>query len=218
MRKLNGWIAVLTLVLLGFGSAHAGEEERLLVFVGEKISVAEFKPELPPNTVMMDAVFKAKFRVRQVVYGRYDDGVIEFDAYDHFGVPGFAEYPHSLLFVLRQDDGFVQLKYQYVPVFRTRSGEWNGCGPVRNRDDQGRSYLAKAQPVAFAEEAYLRLSPERPRELDAKSYPRRDFRIEGDRAYCLTGSSLRELFELKKQAALKDEGWFGGNGAAPGSR
>lgn len=64
MRKLNGRIAVLTLALLGFSSAHAGEEERLLVFVGEKMSVAEFKPELPPNTVMMDAVFKAKFRVR----------------------------------------------------------------------------------------------------------------------------------------------------------
>jgi len=217
MRKLNRWMAMLALVL-GFGPAHAGEEEGLLVFVGEKISVDQFKPELPPNMVLMDAVFKAKFRVLQVVYGRHEGGMIEFDAYDHFGVPGFAEYPHSLLFVSRADDRFVQVKYQYVPVFRTRSGEWNSCGPIRERDDQGSRHLARAQPVAFAEEAYLRLSPDRPRELDARRYSRRDFRIEGDRAYCLTGSPLHELFEFKKQAVLKDRGWFGGNGAAPGSR
>lgn len=217
MRRIAGWLAALA-VSFAFGPARAGEEEHLLVFVGEKISVAEFKPELPPDTLMMDSAFKARFRVLQVVYGRHDGPTIDFDAYDHYGTPPFAAYDRSLLFVSRKGDGFVQQKYLSFPVFRTRSGEWNGCGPIGERDGHARFGRIQARPVAFAEAAYLRLSPERPRERDAQRFSRRHFRIEGDRAYCLTGSSVRDLFELEQRTTLKARGLFGGDGQAPASR
>ncbi|MET4727613.1 hypothetical protein ABIE09_001417 [Lysobacter enzymogenes] len=217
MRKTNGWVAALALTL-AFGAARAGEEENLLVFVGEKISVAQFEPELPPNTLMMDGAFKARFRVVKVIYGRYDGEVIEFDAYDHYGVPPFAAYDHSLLFVSRDGEGFVQQKYQYFPVFRTRDGEWNGCGPTGPRIVEEWRGVVATHPARFAEDAYIPLPHDRPRGRDRQWYARPHFRIEGDRAYCLTGSSLGDLFELKKRTVLKARGLFGGAGAAPAQR
>lgn len=217
MRKTNGLGVVLALTL-AFGAARAGEEENLLVFVGEKMSVAEFKPELPPNTRMMDGAFKARFRVLRVIYGRYDREVIEFDAYDHYGVPPFAAYDHSLLFVSRDGDRFVQQKYQYFPVFRTRGGEWNGCGPTGPRNTEQWRGVVATHPAKFAEDAYIPLPRDRSRGRDREWFAPSHFRIEGDRAYCLTGSSLGDLFELKKRTVLKARGLFGGEGAAPAGR
>lgn len=221
MRQTIGWTTVLGLaptialifaliLALTPAPARADEQENLFVFVGEKLSLEQFRPELPPNVLMMDAAFKARFRVVHAVYGRYDGAAIEFDAYDHYGVPPFGRYAHSLLFVSRDGERWVQQKYQALPVFRTRGGEWNGCGPIGPRDTAERRGIAPARPVAFAQEAYIELRPERDRDQDARWYDKRHFRIEGDRAYCLTGTSSQDLFELKKRTVLKARGLFGG--------
>lgn len=67
----------------------------LFVFVGEKIEVKE----MPYEEWSMDAGYKAKYKILQKVYGDYDKAIIEFEVYDHYGIPKFSKYKHVLLFV-----------------------------------------------------------------------------------------------------------------------
>ncbi len=66
-------------------------KKALLVFVGEKIKVDKFKPEMAKGQIPFDEAFKAKYRVIQQVYGNYKTDTIDFEAYDHMGVPPFSK-------------------------------------------------------------------------------------------------------------------------------
>lgn len=202
----------LSLSLLASLPAQADPpEENLIVFVGERLSVERLPRPPDPNTLMMDEGFKAKFRIKQLVYGRYDGEIIEFKAYDHYGRPGFDNYPHSLLFVSREDGKLYQQKYQFYPVFRGRSGDWAGCAATNPREAGDRRGIATAGPVGFGRDAFYPLDRQRMKELKARGwFAQPDFRIEGDKAYCLTGTSVHKLFEVKKRGVLKARGMFGG--------
>jgi len=211
-RKIRLFVAAsLSLVF-----AHARAEpplprspDDLLVFVGEKESVVQFEPQLPPNVILLDGAFKARFRVLEVLHGRYDGERIEFEAYDHYARPGFANVPHSLLFLARDGQGYVQVKYQFYPVFRTATGEWAGCAPFLRGDREERRGVAPARTLAFGADAFIPLDTDWPAFYASKRFRRADYRIEGNRAYCLRGTPVRELFEAKKRGALRQDGWFG---------
>lgn len=214
MRCTMRWLARMALILGGL-TAHAAQaesepEENLIVFVGEKISVEQFEPVLGPNTIRVDGAFKAKFRIKQMVYGHYDGEIIEFEAYDHYGVPAFAGFAHSLLFVSRHDGKLYHQKYQFYPVFLNRSGVWAGCGPVGESDTKDRRGIAWARPMRFGPEAYLPLGEHWWDYPTPREFSRRDFRLDEDKAYCLTGTPVQDLFEVKKRTVLKARGMFGG--------
>ncbi len=65
------------------------EEQNLYVFVGEKISVEEFKPELEEGRILMDSAFRTQYKVIKQVYNQLRTDTIEFIAYDHYGAPAF---------------------------------------------------------------------------------------------------------------------------------
>ena len=212
MGRAKGWIAA-GLLALACAQAQADpapprDPDDLLVFVGEKESVVEFEPQLPPNVLLMDGAFKARFRVVQVLHGRYDGERIEFEAYDHSAEPGFSFFPHSLLFLAPDGERYVQVKYQFYPVFRTVAGEWAGCGPLSARERKERRGIAPARPMSFGDDAYVPLDVSWTPVLSQKQFRRSDFRIEGRRAYCLRGASAQALFEVKKRGVLRDDGWF----------
>lgn len=212
-RRMRGWVAVG--LMLGGAQVHAGQsnpepEENLIAFVGEKLSVEELPPNTNPNVLIMDSGFKARYRIKQIVYGHYDGDTIEFEAYDHYGRPPFEAFPHSLLFVSRENGKLYHQKYQFEPVFRNAAGEWVGCGPVGERQAQQRKGIVEAKPMAFGPDAYHPIRPRWSARDVATLFARKDFRVEGDKAYCLTGTPVRDLFEVKKRTVLKARGMFGG--------
>ncbi|MGN7918824.1 hypothetical protein [Lysobacter antibioticus] len=207
-RRMRRWS--LACLLAACFSVEAAEQENLIVFVGEKLSVEQFGPVLGKDVLLMDAAFKAKYRVEQLVYGEYDGDTIEFEAYDHHGVPPFSRFPHALLFVSRDGNRLYHQKYQYYPVFRAPSGAWFGCGPVGERDSEDRRGIAEARPIPWDSDAYHPLEPGWSSKDRRKLFAREHFRIDGDKAYCLTGSPVDELFEVKKRTVLKARGMFGG--------
>lgn len=135
--------------------ADPREGDEVIAFVGEKISVDVFEPDPGPDVLLVDAAFRSRYRVLQVVHGEYVGDSIEFTAYDHYGEPLFSKYGHALLFVRKYEDGYVHVKYQYVPLFRTEEHGFAECAlkepgetdkqlgiePVPMRFDQGSSVL-----------------------------------------------------------------------------
>src|SRR5690606_8071034 len=92
----------------------------LFVFVGEKISISE----IPYRPGDFDIGIIAKYKVIERVYDNFDKDVIEFEAYDHYGIFAFTEYKNALLFISEHNGKYYQDKYLYDPVFWTKGGRW----------------------------------------------------------------------------------------------
>jgi hypothetical protein len=181
--------------------------ENLIAFVGEKISVTEFEPETAPDAILMDSAFKARYRVIEVIYGTYAEKTLEFEAYDHYGRPGFENHRHVLLFVSSAGGAFYHQKYQYFPVFKTKSGRWAGCGdPYQFEPDMHRGIIS-AHSLDFNRDAYFDISRHSRREK-REYFPSEYFQIRDGKAYCKKGNTVQELFEVKKQGVLKARGLF----------
>ena len=179
---------------------------KLFVFVGEKISVEEFIPPTEKDEIPFDQSFRAKYKVIQNVYGDYDKEIIEFQAFDHYGNPPFAKYKTVLLFVSEHKGKLYHEKYQYYDVNQTKDGRWASCGDPYRFDEYHRRKIEPAvlefgEPVAFDIE---KLNQEQIR----KVYPAPFFRIEGKKAVCSKGAFVEDLFIVKKKGVLKARGLF----------
>lgn len=185
----------------------ASAENNLIAFVGEKLSVEQFEPNVDPGRVLMDVAFKARYRVLDVVYGDFKNDLIDFEAYDHYGRPAFEKHKFVFLFVSKHDGRFFHQKYQYFPVFKTSSGSWAGCGsPYKFEPEQHRGAFV-SRDMSFTDDAYFEVRDLTPDEL-AQYFPRAHYDIRNGRAYCKMGNPVSELFEVKKQGVLKARGFF----------
>jgi len=150
---------------IGFPQKNSKEEFyqvndsiNLFVFIGEKILVTEFDPNLNNKTIeidsitgdtiihtirVMDAGFNAKYKVVKNVYNNLKTDTIDFVAYDHYGRPGFEKFKTVLLYISKSDDGkyYFHQKYQYDPLIKTRKGIWNG----RNRESISELFNSKKE-------------------------------------------------------------------------
>ena len=117
-RSLVTTIAALLLGCTNGGSLAAERQDAkrdLIVFVGKRVSVKKQRAE--PDS--MDEKFEAKYRVLQLVFGRYKGADIAFTAYDHYGTPAFAQHDTALMFVTRHEGRLYHEKYQFFPVYPT---------------------------------------------------------------------------------------------------
>lgn len=195
----------------------------LLVFVGEKISLEDVTKEeeararqaTPGNQlIFMDGIFRARYRVKHVIHGRYDGDIIEFRAADHYGEPAFSSYDNVLLFVSKGKEGYYHQKYQYYPMFRTSAGGWAGCGPIGATDAEERQGIVSPHRIDFAADAYFDLRKLNWR-LGRKDFARDYFTFERGRARCRLGNTPEELFEVKRRTVLKARGLFVESAATP---
>ncbi len=89
---------------------------------------------------------------------------------------------------------------------KTKGGKWAGCGDPYRFDDYHCKDL-KAVRLEFNEPVSFDLST-----LDAerikKQYPEPYFTITNNRAFCIMGAYVDELFQVKKQGVLKAKGIF----------
>lgn len=115
----------------------------LYAFIGEKISVTEFDPNvnntrLEINSItgdtirkvryVMDEGFKCKYKVIKNIFNDLKTDTIEFEAYDHYGRPAFEKYENVILYIsLDKDKGtYYHQKYQFDVVRETKDGNWKG--------------------------------------------------------------------------------------------
>ncbi len=182
--------------------------ENLVVFVGEKLSVVERPSDEDPEVLTLDAGFDASYRVLEVVYGRHDEATIDFVAWDHYGRPEFAEYDTVLLYVARDDQGFVHHKYIFQPVYSTQGGGWSGCGdPYQGMPEEHR-VVVEAVPARFAPEVRFDTAGLPPSEV-ADRYPPEFFEYRDGVAICRAGASVEGLFEVMREGYLAVRGVFG---------
>ena len=203
--SLRQFVLSLSLGMAAF--ATRAQDTNLFVFVGEKISIDEFHPDIGPNAILMDEAFKARYRILRPVYGSYPDAEIEFEAYDHYGRPSFENYPFVLLFVSAENDRYYHQKYQFFPVFLTKTGVWAGCGSPYRFEPPVHHGSLKPQKLDFGADAFFDISGYDKRDI-RKWFPQEDFEIRGKRAYCLRGSPVEDLFQVKKQGVLTARGLF----------
>lgn len=200
--------SIFLLIFISLSLGYSDEKpEALYVFIGQKISLKQFDPDSGKETMSMDEAFRAKYRVLENVYGGYKGDTIEFEVYDHYGIPKFSEHKTVLLYVSKYDGKLYHEKYQYSALYKTTDGRW--AGTYSTDYDHPNLVGTKIKPVKidFAEEVSIPILRNTP-EVLSKYYPKPYFEIAGNKAIAKYGNYVPELFELKKQGVLKARGLF----------
>lgn len=185
------------------------ENERknsLFVFVGEKISF----DTIPYEPGDFDNGFRAKYKILERVYGVYPKETIEFEAYDHYGSPPFANYKHVLMYVSEHEGKYYQEKYMFDDVYITKDGRWAGSYSDEYNHAFNKNTTIKPLKISFVEEVSY---PTSYKDSEDKTvlldYPKPYFRIDGDKAIAVYGNYIEELFKLKKDGVLTARELFG---------
>lgn len=183
---------------------------KLLIFVGEKIEVKEIEADKPDDPLELRyGKFKARYKVLDVICGDYLKDTIEFIAYDHYGRPPFENYEHVLLYVYNYKDTFYHERYMFDDVYKAKNGEWASPYSAANYE---RIDLEKARikprkidfekPLSFDLKGFSR-------QRLARVFPDPYFIIEGRKAIAVYGNYVHETVQLKKGGILKVRGYFG---------
>jgi hypothetical protein len=205
--------------------ASLASEDKLLALVGEKLDVVEVLPDAgdagDPDTIVivLDAAFRARYRVIDVVHGAYSGQTVDFEAYDHYGYPKFAQSKYALLYLVEREGRLYHWKYLFDRVYPTADGRFAGCGdpyPEDAADEIDRRPLAPIEfkpPVVFslAEERVTRrerpdLSAAERTEINQATeayFSPPAFEVRGDRATCRMGAYPEELFRIANETTIK---------------
>ena len=216
-RLTFGPIAVLCAVLLATPAALAQAIDRttcgvvpgenLVVFVGRKLDVQPFTPKLSPGEVLMDLAFRARYQVVQLLCGDLKTPEVEFEVYDHYGTPRFAEFETVLLFLSREDGQLYHQKYQYSDVYETAEGSWAGCGDPYKLEPEVHRASIRAKPMTYKHPVTFSVQGLSEDEI-RKYYPLDFFERQEGVVVCRAGAPLADLFEVKRAGVLKARGLF----------
>lgn len=175
------------------------KKNTLFVFVGEKIDFSI----LPNDPDAFDTGIKARYKILQAVYGHYDADEIEFEAYDHYGVPRFTKYKTVLLYLSKHEGKYYQEKYMFDQVVRTKDGRWAGPYSREYGHMYNKHTPVKPEKIDFAEEISLPA-----KDLDGYLVPY--YKRVGDTAIAVYGNYLPELFKLRRDGVLTARDLFPG--------
>ena len=210
-------------------SAVLENPDKYLAFVGRKIEFVRFDPaEDDPETtddladgdtivIYMDAAFKARYEILELVHGAYDDATVDFKAYDHYGVPPFSKQDHVMLYLREHDGSLFHVKYQSHAVYPTADGRYAACGnPYLYLEDDDEIDRRPLQEIEFSPPVVFRLSDYAISDSDydglneqeraqykaefAAEFSHDDFDISGDRAICQRGVYPQELFRIMNES------------------
>jgi len=183
-------------------ASEAEKNNTLFAFVGEKLEFTY----VPSEEVSFDAMYKAKYKIIQRVYGNYSNDTIEFVAYSHKGVPEFPNYNHVLLFVSESKGKYYHEKYQYFDVYKTKDNRW--ASSYKSREYR-KNIAVKPMRIDFLEPVvYPTIVKYYNNQIDTIKYPEPYYKTVGDSAYAIYGNYLEDLFTLKKEGVLAARGLF----------
>lgn len=209
--------------------ATLSNPDKVLAFVGKKISITEFDPhEEDPETpgdgseleivvVIMDAAYQVRYRILELVHGDFEEKFVDFEAYDHYGRVAFSKNKIALIYLSEHDGALYHIKYQYDDVYPTRGGRYAGCGDpyqrLMGREKVDRRPLLEinfSSPVIFQisdhlvpDEGTEYASPEEAKKINKEVRARFSspvFEVDGDRATCKLGVYSDELFRIKYES------------------
>ena len=202
---LRNLLFFVFLVYSSFGLA-SGPDEKYFVFVGEKISL-DVVPQ-QKGGLSLDSEYLANYRVISSVRGNYNANNIEFTAFDHYGEPAFSKYQYVLLYVILIDGRYYHSKYQYSPLYKTKSGKWAGTYDVSDyKHSYNKGTAIKPEKIDFSEPVVIDISSYKHKDVE-KWFPEPYYKINGSKATAVYGNYIEELFLLKQGSVLKARGEF----------
>lgn len=206
---MNKSICIAILLLFYWGIALCQtRKDSLYVFVGKKIELVKFEIPHKTSEIILDEGFKAKYQIIKNVYGNYNKDTIEFEVFDHYGIPAFSKYDYVLLFVGNYNGKLYNEKYLYFDVYKTKNGRWASSYKL-NEYIFNKNATLKPEPIDFSDEVSYKLdlnknNKDRIKKMFAPPY----YKIVGDKAIAVWGNYVEQLFELKKGRSLKNKGYF----------
>lgn len=200
-------ISIFFLILLISCSVFSADESsKYLVFVGSKISIVPVPPK--EDEIPFDSQFLAKYEVLEVYRGVYASKEVEFTVFDHYGIPPFSRYEHVLLYLEKHEGRYYHSKYQYTPIYKTKSGKWAGAYPSY---DYNHSYNENTtitpEKVDFVKPVIQDISEYEEEDVQ-RWFPEPYYKIKGKKAIAVYGNYIDELFKLKQNGVLKARGDF----------
>ena len=190
-----------------FKSCNENPGKKLFVFIGEKVEVKELDPMY--FGFLAYGQFISKYKIIESICGKYTKDTISFISYDHYGLPGFANFTNSLLFLENRNDTFYQVMYTYYDVYKTKNGEWatpyNTLYYTYKNDSSMNPHR-----ISFKDEVFYNVKGKPKKEI-RNWYPEPYYRINNDwtKATALWGNYVPELVEMEKKGSLTSWGFYG---------
>ena len=192
-----------------------GAEKTPAAFVGSFVKIADIECESSDTTdaetgeavvmICMDALYQATYRVERVLEGKLVTGSeVTFSVADHYGFPKFAEQKRALIFLDEHEGGYYHIKYRWVPAFRTNEGGFAQCGcDVEDENEEA--------PESSPDYKLLSFSPAVTRDLTHSSQyvidklrARLDYKIRGNRAECVRGVLVEDVYKRLRPELVED--------------
>jgi len=184
------------------------KSSNLYVFIAEKIEIKHvIVTPTKKGVFLMDSKFKAKYKVIKNIHNIINGKVVEFIAYDHYGIPAFSKYKYVLLYLIKEDGKFYHSKYQYSPLFKTKNNKWASFYSSDYSHPYNCNTKIKPVKINFKENLSIDIT-KYSKEIIKRFYPKPYFKIKGNKAYPKYGNYIKELFQLKKDGVLKARGYF----------
>lgn len=105
-------------------------------FIGKKISVQKFNPEIEDGYILMDSAFIATYEVIEQYSGKKLNKRIQFEVYDHYGFPNFAKHDKAMVYLKKGKESLYHIKYTYDLVRLSETYGWVTCGTAIDWDEK----------------------------------------------------------------------------------
>lgn len=196
----------------------------LYAFIGEKISVEEFNPNINNEIIgkeineetgdsvgvvrthfVMDNALRCKYKVVKNIFNNLRNDTIEFLAYDHYGKPAFSERDSVILYLSKnkKDRHYFHQKYQYDEVFKDKNGNYYSYPKFKNIEDlKYAKENIKGFKASFKNEEFnlKNLSPE----VIKIYYPGEFYEIKNNFSIPIKGVYLDELIHYRLKTSFKN--------------
>ena len=144
---LPKFVIIISLIFSNlYFSQRIIEDDNLYIFIGQKISINEFDPNINSEKItgteideetgdtltvknkawVMDNAFCCKYLIQKQIANKLPKKTVEFNAYDHYGRPSFEKYDNVIMYISKNKEGtFFHQKYIYDPVYKIKE-KWVG--------------------------------------------------------------------------------------------
>lgn len=183
------------------------KEKILYVFIGKKIKLDPADKIIYCDRISMDSKFKAEYQILKNIYGDFPSDTINFDVYDHYGNPGYIDLETVILYVFKNCEELIQVKYLYNTVYLDDNKEWIVPYPYNRIKDSELLNDNEIDKIRFKKTVEFDVS-QRSNDWIEENFPFPFYERKGKKVKVIFGISTDKMFEIMKKTYLKDRGYF----------